>query len=167
MPLRRSRGDPAPDSPRAVLLVPLGAKASRTAIRQARDLADGGPIAVLALLKIYGYSLGMPNPGLLPTAKEREVQRAVVADAIAGLERLGCDVDGQVAMTRHPARMITAVARNRGVHHVIVEQPKVSQVRRFMEGDMIASLHRRLGSSVEIVVLDTAPAPKMRAKPAR
>jgi len=155
----RSRGDPAPESPRAVLLVPLGGKASGAAIRQVRDLAEGGPIAVLALLKIYGYSLGMPNPGLLPTAKERHVQRAIVADAIANFERLGCDVDGQIAMTRHPARMIAAVAKNRAVHHVLIEQPKMSQVRRFLEGDMIASIRRRLGGTVEIVVVDSLPGP--------
>ena len=147
--------------------MPLGGKASGAAIRQARELADGGPIAVLALLKIYGYALGMPNPGLLPTAKEREVQRAVVAEAIASLERLGCDVDGQVAMTRHPARVIARVARTRAVHHVLVEQPKVSQVRRFLEGDMIASLRRRLGGAAEIVVIDSLPGPAMRAKPGR
>ncbi len=150
-----------------MVLVPLGGKASPAAIRQARDLAAGGPIAVLALLKIYGYSLGMPNPGLLPTAKEREVQRAVVADAIASFERLGCDVDGQVATTRHPARMIAAVARNRGVHHVIIEQPKVSAARRFLEGDMIASVRRRLGGTVEVVVVDSLPGPAIGAKPSR
>jgi len=167
MRVGRYRGDPAPDSPRAVLLVPLGGKVSSAAMLQAHDLAEGRPIAVLALLKIYGYSLGMPNPGLLPTAKEREVERAVVADAIAGLERLGDSVDGQVAMTRHPARMIATVARTRAVHHVLIEQPKVSQVRRFLEGDMIAGVRRRLGGTVEIVVIDSLPGPAMGAKPTR
>jgi len=122
---------------------------------------------VLALLKIYGYSLGMPNPGLLPTAKEREVQRAVVADAIASLERLGCDADGQVAMTRHPARIIAAVARNRHVHHVIIEHPKVSAARRFLEGDMIAGVRRRLGGTVELVVIESLPGAPIGTKPSR
>jgi len=149
------------------VLVPIGAKASPAAIRQARYLAAGGPIAVLALLKIYGYSLGMPNPGLLPTAKEREAQRAVVADAIASLERLGCDVDGQVAMTRHPARMIASVARNRSVHHVLIEKPKVGAARRFLEGDMIASVRRRVGGTAEVVVIDALPGPAIGAKPSR
>ena len=162
----RARGDPAPDSPRSVLLVPLGGKASGAAIRRSRDLADGGAVAVLALLKIHGYSLGMPNPGLLPTAKERAVQRDVVADAIASLERLGCDVDGQVAMTRHPARMIAAVARRRAVHHVLIEQPKVGQLRRFLEGDMIAGVRRRLGGTAEVVVIDSLPGP-IGTKPGR
>jgi hypothetical protein len=155
--LGRTRGDPAPVTPRAVLLVPLGGRASRDALRRARDLAAGGPVAVLALLKIHGYALGMPNPGLLPTAKERGTQRDVVADAIARLEKLACEVDGQVAMTRHPAKAIASVARTRGVHHVIIEAPVVSRVRRALEGDMVASVRRRLDAGVDVVVIDTVP----------
>jgi K+-sensing histidine kinase KdpD len=111
---------------------------------------------VLALLKIYGYALGMPNPGLLPTAKERDAQRDVVANAIARLEKLSTEADGQVAMTRHPAKVIASVAKRRQVHHVIIEQPRVSQVRRFVEGDAVASVRRRLGSQVEVVVIESA-----------
>jgi hypothetical protein len=139
-----------------VLLVPLGGRASSDAIRQARDLAAGDPVAVLALLKIHGYALGMPNPGLLPTAKERDAQRDIVANAIARLEKLSTEADGQVAATRHPAKVIASVAKRRQVHHVIVEQPRVSQVRRFLEGDAVASVRRRLGSHVEVVVIESA-----------
>jgi hypothetical protein len=163
--LARSRGDLAPDSLRAALLVPLGGRASSAAIRQARDLADGGALSVLALLKIHGYALGLPNPGLLPTAKERAAQRDVVADAIARLERLGCEVDGQVASTRHPARMIASVARRRDVHHVIIERPHVSRLRRLVEGDVMASVRRRLGGHVEIVVIDAWAGPAVGAAP--
>jgi hypothetical protein len=151
---RRTRGDPAPASPRAVLLVPLAGRASTAAVRQAFDLADGGALAVLALLKIHGYSLGLPNPGLLPTAEERKTQRDIVADTIARLERLGAEVDGQVAATRHPARVIAAVAGRRQVHHVIIEQNPVSGIRRALEGDVVASVRRRLGDAVPVVVID-------------
>jgi hypothetical protein len=150
-----------------VLLVPISARASAAALRQARALADGQPVAVLALLKIHGYALGMPNPGLLPNATEREAQRDIVANAIARLERHGLEVDGQVAMTRHPARVIASVAKNRGVHHVLIEQQKVSTVRRALEGDVVASVRRRLGEAVEVVVIEAAPAPTVGATPPR
>jgi hypothetical protein len=166
-PLRRRRGDPQPDSPRAVLLVPLGGRASPVALRSTRDLADGGPVAVLALLKIYGYALGMPNPGLLPTVKEKKVQTDVVAHAIGRLEKMGCEADGQVAMTRHPARVIASVARTRGVHHVVIEQPAVGRVRKALEGDLVASVRRRLGADIEVVVLDAVTASPVAAPPRR
>lgn len=146
-----------------MILVPLGGRASSVALRKARDLAVGGPVAVLALLKIHGYALGMPNPGLLPTAKERNEQRDLVAHAIARLEKLGCEADGQVAMTRHPARVIAATARTRGVHHVIIELVPPSRVRRALEGDMVASVRRRLGTDVEVVVIDAVASPNAAA----
>jgi hypothetical protein len=165
--LKRIRGDPAPESPRAVLLVPLAGRASAAALRQAREAAAGGPLAVLALLKVHGYALGMPNPGLLPTAKEKEAQLQIVSDAIARLEQMKCDVDGQVAMTRHAARVIASVAKNRGVHHVIIEQTPVSAVRRALEGDVIASVRRRLGDSAALVVIEAPAAPAPEAAPRR
>jgi len=164
-PLRRRRGDPQPDSPRAVLLVPLGGRASPVALRTARDRAAGGPVAVLALLKIYGYALGMPNPGLLPTVKEKNTQKDLVAHAIGRLEKMGCEADGQVAMTRHPARVIASVARTRGVHHVVIEQPPVGRVRKALEGDLVASVRRRLGAGVQVVVLDAGAIPPVSTPP--
>jgi hypothetical protein len=152
-----------------VLLVLLGGRASAAAVRRTRELATPeGPVAVLALLKIHGYSLGMPNPGLLPTTQEKAAQRDVVADAITRLEKKGCDVDGQVAATRHPARTIAWVARHRGVHHVVIERVPTSSLRRAVEGDTVASVRRRLGDSVEVVVLDavaTGAGPSVGAAP--
>jgi len=156
MPIRRRHGDPAPTAPCAVLLVPIGVRASAQAVRQAAALADGGPVAVLGLLKIHGYSFGMPNPGLMPTAKEREAQLELVSDAISRLERLGCDADGQVAATRHPIRAITSVAKRRGVRHVVIDQPTVSRLRRSLEGDVAAGVRRRLGPAAEVTVTESA-----------
>src|SRR5579862_8857146 len=156
MAIRRRHGDPAPTSPRAVLLVPLGALASAQAVRQAASLAEGSPLAVLGLLKIHGYSFGMPNPGLMPTAKEREAQLRLVSDAIGRLERLGCDADGQVAATRHPIRAIATVAKRREVHHVVIDQPVVSRLRRSLEGDVAAGVRRRLGAAIDVVVTESA-----------
>lgn len=159
MPFGRRRGDPQPESPRSVLLVPLGAKASTEAVRRANELAGGGPLAVLGLLKIHGYSMGMPNPGLMPTKAERDQQLALVADAIGRLEKLGREADGQVATTRHPVRMIAAVAKRRTVHHVIIDQPVVSSLRRSLEGDVAAGVRRRLGAGIEVVVTEAAALP--------
>lgn len=156
VPLRGRHSDPAPVSPRTVLLVPLGDRASAASVRRAAALADGGPLAVLGLLKIHGYSFGMPNPGLMPTAKEREAQLQLVSDAIGRLEHLGCDADGQVAATRHPIRAIATVAKRRDVHHVVIDQPVLSRLRRSLEGDVAAGVRRRLGAAIDVVVTQSA-----------
>src|SRR5262250_911755 len=115
MVFARRRWDKQPTAPAAVLLASSGAPFSKAAVRRARELAAGDPVAVLSILKIYGSTFGLPNPGLLPTHREREEQFAVVNRAIKDLERRGCSVDGQIAATRSAGRMIAKVARARQV----------------------------------------------------
>src|SRR6516225_8200249 len=109
MPLLRRGYDPQPTSVAAVLLASSGSPFSRAAIRRARELAGGETVAVLSILKVYGSTFGLPNPGLMPTRREREEQFAVVNRAIKDLERRGCTVDGQIAATRSAGRTIAKV----------------------------------------------------------
>ena len=85
----RRRFDPQPTSPAAVLLASSGEPFSRAAVKRAHELAAGQPVAVLSILKVYGSTFGLPNPGLLPTRREREEQFALVDRAIKDLERRG------------------------------------------------------------------------------
>src|SRR5215472_12386703 len=119
----RRRFDPQPTSPAVVLLASAGAPFSKSAIRRARELAAGEPVAVLTILTIYGSAFGLPNPGLMPTRRERDEQLGNVRRAIRQLERHGCSVDGQVAATRSAARMIAKVARARQVSYVVMDEP--------------------------------------------
>ena len=96
MLLRRRRWDPQPTTPAAVLLASSGAPFSRAAVRRARELAAGEPVAVLSILKVYGSQFGLPNPGLMPTRSEREEQLAIVQRAITDLQARGCTAAGVV-----------------------------------------------------------------------
>jgi len=143
--VRRRRWDPQPTSPAVVLLASAGTPFSRSAIRRARELAAGEPIAVLTILKIYGSAFGLPNPGLLPTTRERDEQLGHVRKAIKQLERQGCPVDGQVAATRSSAKMIAQVACARQVRHVVMEEPdRAGRVGRLIEGAITGAVRRRL-----------------------
>lgn len=145
MLIGRRRWDPQPTSRAVVLLASSGAPFSTSAIRRARELAAGEPVAVLTILKIYGSAFGLPNPGLLPTRREREEQLTNVRQAISQLERQGCDADGQVAATRSAARTITKVARTRQVRYVVMDQRTESGLRKLAEGSVTGTLRRRLG----------------------
>src|SRR5919201_1476289 len=81
--------------------------------------AGGEPVAVLSILKVYGSSFGLPNPGLLPTRRERDEQYAIVRRGITAVERRGGTADGQIAATRSAGRTIAKVARRRGVRYVV------------------------------------------------
>jgi hypothetical protein len=143
------RGDRPPDSPRDVVVVlrPDSA-ASPELVAAAR--AAGGSVAVVLPLKIHGYSLGMPNPGLMPTARERETAHAAITTTVRRLRNAGTDVDGQIVVTRHAHRAVTGIVRRRGATRVLLEKPTASRLRRLVEGDLHRQLSRRLGRSVEV-----------------
>src|SRR6202035_669566 len=123
------------------------------AIRRARELAAGQPVAVLSILKVYGSSFGLPSPGLLPTPRERDQQMAIVQRAISALERKGCTADGQIAATRSAGRTIAKVARARKVRYVVMDAHPATGVRRVIEGELANIVRRRLrdAATLELV----------------
>ena len=149
----RRRFDPQPTTPAAVLLASSGPPFSRAAVRRARELAGGGPVAVLSILKVYGSQFGLPNPGLLPTRREREEQLAIVQRAITDLEGRGCSADGQVAATRSAGRTIAKVAKARHVRYVVMDAQPDTGVRKIIEGELTNIVRRRLrdGATLELV----------------
>ena len=68
------------------------------AVRLAK--AGGGRVHVFSIARVWGTSLGLPNPGLLPSKREWDEQRAVVADAVKALKRRGVKAQGHVLATR-------------------------------------------------------------------
>jgi len=153
MALLRRRWDPQPTSAAAVLLASSGSPFSRAAVRRARDLAAGEPVAVLSILKVYGSTFGLPNPGLMPTRREREEQLKIVRQAIDELERRGCIVDGQIAATRSAGRMIANVARSRQVRYVVMDLRPATGVRRIIEGELTNIVRRRLAGSAALELI--------------
>jgi nucleotide-binding universal stress UspA family protein len=149
----RRRWDPQPTTSATVLLASSGSPFSRAAVRRARELAGGGPIAVLSILKVYGSQFGLPNPGLLPSRREREEQLANVQRAIADLEGRGCTADGQVAATRSAGRTIAKVASARHVRYVVMDAQPATGVRKIIEGELTNIVRRRLrdGATLELV----------------
>ena len=150
----RRRFDPQPTSPAVVLLASAGAPFSKSAIRRAGELAAGEPIAVLTILTVYGSAFGLPNPGLMPTRRERDEQFAVVQRAIRQLEKQGCPVDGQVAATRSSARMIAKVARARQVRYVVMDEHPGTGVRGLTSRTVAGTVRRRLADKA---VLELVP----------
>jgi hypothetical protein len=147
---RRARWDKQPTQSSAVLIATVGIPIPPTVIRHAVALSAGRPVAVVSIARIYGSSLGLPNPGLLPTRKEMEEQRALVTTAIDSLERSGVEAWGQVAATRRFTRAIARAARARSVDHVLVVTREVPRWRRLIEGDLARDVRRRIGKDVAV-----------------
>jgi nucleotide-binding universal stress UspA family protein len=153
MQLLRRRWDPQPTAAAGVLLASSGAPFSRAAVRRAYELAAGQPVAVLSILRVYGSTFGLPNPGLMPTRREREEQLEIVRRAIADLERRGCTADGQIAATRSAGRMIAKVARTRQVRYVVMDAHPATGVRRLIEGSVPSIVRHRLGDRAALELI--------------
>lgn len=147
--LGRRRGDPPPESPRDVVVV-LRPDAAASPELLAAARATGGTVAVVLPLKMHGYALGMPNPGLLPTARERKLGKDAISATVDRLQRAGVDVDGQIVVTRQAHRAIVRIVRRRGATRVLLERPTSGRLRRFVEGDLARQVARRLGRSATV-----------------
>ncbi len=157
--LRRSkkRWDEQPTSPCHVVLASDGRQEfGKGAVAKAAALAGTEPVAVLTIARIYGTSFGLPNPGLMPTKAELAERHGWVDAALTTLRRKGLAVDGQVASTRKPGRLIARVAQARGATVVVMERPPpTGRVRAVVEGDLSRDVARRLrNTSIRVETVD-------------
>jgi nucleotide-binding universal stress UspA family protein len=115
-------GDARRPSENRVLLASEGRPISQAAVERAAQLAreSGGSVHVFSVARVWGTSLGLPNPGLLPSKTEWDVQRAVVDDAVQALKRLGVRATGQVLATRKATKRIVAEAERRGCFAIVM-----------------------------------------------
>jgi nucleotide-binding universal stress UspA family protein len=90
------------------LLASEGRPITESAVECAAALVRRGArkVHVFAVVRVWGTSLGLPNPGLLPSRREWDVQRSLVADAVGALERRGIDATGHVLATRKATKRI-------------------------------------------------------------
>jgi nucleotide-binding universal stress UspA family protein len=97
---------------RSLLLASEGRRISPAAIDVAAGMAAPAQatVHVLSIARVWGTSFGLPNPGLLPTRREWEEQRALVADAVAALRARDIQATGQVLGTRSAAKRIVVEA---------------------------------------------------------
>ena len=151
----RGRSNQASADPRAVLvLLRSDVLRAGTVSRALLDAAAAGAgergVVVALVLRVHGSAFGLPNPGLLPTARERAAGQARMTQAIRALRRAGVDADGEILVTRHPARAVARLARRRAAELVLVEPAPAGRVRRLLEGDVHRQLIRRLGASVRV-----------------
>lgn len=151
--LQRGRGDEAPGAPVAVVLASGGgAPISAAAVSRAAGLAGEGSVAVVTVARLHGSAFGLQNPGLMPTRGEREEQRRIVAAAIDALDGAGTLADGQVVVTRDPAKVIARIATRRGAAYVVMDPAPAGWLQRVLHGDHPRSVRRRLRGVPVVVV---------------
>jgi hypothetical protein len=146
----RRKFDKQPTQQAAVLIATNGLKIPPAVIRQALTLSAGEPVAVVTIARIYGSSMGLPNPGLMPTRKEMATYKELTENAVAAIERGGSVGWGQVAASRKPIKTIAEAARARGARHVFVVREEQVRWRQVVEGDLAKDVAKKLDPSVRV-----------------
>ena len=147
---RRPGGEP-PD-PALVVIVSTGETIPASAVSRAVALSEGMPVGVVSVARIQGSAASSPG-AQFPEPEEMGTHRAVVAGALARIERAGCAGWGQAGASRRPGRAIARVARERGARHVVIVVPARPRWRRLAAGEMIRELTKRVaaGTTIETV----------------
>jgi hypothetical protein len=139
-----------------VLLASEGRPFTRPALDAAASLVrDGGHVYVFAVVRVWGTSLGFPNPGLLPTKREWDTHKEVVTDAVKALRKRGVEADGRVVATRKATKRIVGEAERLGCEAIVM--PTDPPRNRFL-GDLMWSqeayrVRRRAKVPVHLVEL--------------
>ncbi len=147
-----------PDPPRRVLLASTGVPFTREVIRRAIELAtpEHANITVLSIARVFGTSLGLPNPGLQPTKREWEEQRTIVNDAAKILRRKGFEVRVGLARARNAPKMIARWGRAKNFHAVVLADPERPRWRQIIEGNLASEIERRARIPVHAVPVPPA-----------
>jgi nucleotide-binding universal stress UspA family protein len=105
-----------------ILLASEGRPISPAALDFVLELARlrRAPVHVFSVARVWGTSLGFPSPGLLPTRKEWEEQRGIVADAVKRLRQDGIEAEGRVLGTRKAAKRIVGEATRLGCDVIVM-----------------------------------------------
>jgi nucleotide-binding universal stress UspA family protein len=120
-PERPESGE-ARQSGRWILLATEGRPLSNPVIAHALRLAQErqATVHILAIARVHGVALGLPNPGLLPTKREWAEREQTVERAIRRLRRKGVAADGQIVATRKGAQRICQEAAKEGCEAIVM-----------------------------------------------
>jgi hypothetical protein len=145
-------------SAKRVLLASEGRPFPEEAIQFAADLArrDGATVNVFSIARIWGTSLGLPNPGLLPTRREWDTQHAQVEKAVKSLLQKKIKAEGCVIGTRNPSKRIIAEAKRMKYVAIIMaaEAPKNWLISSLLWSQEAYRIRKRAGMPVHIVQID-------------
>jgi nucleotide-binding universal stress UspA family protein len=138
-----------------VLLATEGRAIPVAAVERAAELAreNGGGVHVFCIARVWGTSMGFPNPGLLPTRGEWETQRAVVGAAVKALDKQGVEATGQVLATRKATKRIVTEAERLGCSAIVMaaDQPRNRFVADLMWSQEPYRVRRRAKVPVHLV----------------
>jgi nucleotide-binding universal stress UspA family protein len=156
---RKTSPPPAPGTfpVERVVVASEGREIAWPVLQQAFELArpSGAAVHVVTIARVWGTSLGFPNPGLNPTRQEWDQQRLIARRAVHAIEKAGFHASAQVIGTRRAGKRIVGEARAFGADAIVMGcDPHRGVLGDFMWSQEPYRVRRRAGVPVYLVPLD-------------
>ena len=139
-----------------VLLASEGRPFGPATLKRAAELALAGraELRILTVARIWGTSLGFPNPWLMPSKHEWQQQRDSVEAAIGALSSRGLAASGEVVGTRNAARRIVRTAERLGCSAIVMgaEPPRSALIGNLLWSQEPNRVKRRARVPVHLVI---------------
>lgn len=152
--------DPSELSIQRILLASEGRAIPAAAIEFVTRLAAPrhAEVTVFSIARVHGTAFGFPSPGLLPTRREWQDQRDLVAAAVKALEKRGLEARGEVVGTRKPTKRICQEAASRDCDVIVMaaDPPRNRVAADFMWTQEPYRVRRKAPVPVYLVVEDDA-----------
>jgi nucleotide-binding universal stress UspA family protein len=112
---RKASPPPAPGTypVERVVVASEGRDIAWPVLQQAFELArpSGASVLVVVIARVWGTSLGFPNPGLNPSKQEWDERRLTARRAVEAIEKAGFEASARVVGTRRAGKRILGEAR--------------------------------------------------------
>jgi nucleotide-binding universal stress UspA family protein len=122
--LRKAPPPPDPETLEIhrVMVASEGRAVSHDVVVRALELArpNSAYVFVLSIARVYGTSLGFPNPWLMPSKHEWATQKQIVQEAVSAFEKAGLESFGVVLPTRRARKRILGEARARKIDAIVM-----------------------------------------------
>jgi nucleotide-binding universal stress UspA family protein len=91
-------------------------------LQQVFELArpSNASVLVVVIARVWGTSLGFPNPGLNPSKQEWDARRLIARRAVEAIEKAGFEASARIFGTRRATRRILAEARAYGADAIVM-----------------------------------------------
>jgi nucleotide-binding universal stress UspA family protein len=161
--LRRASPPPDPATLRVERLVVAseGRPIDYAVLQRAFELARPAKarVLVISIARVWGTSLGFPNPHLNPSRREWDAQRLLVRQAVEAVEKAGFDASGHIIGTRRAAKRIVGEAARFGAEAIVMgADPKRPLIGDFIWSQEPYRVERRARVPVYLVPLAASKA---------
>ena len=114
--------DPSTLTIKRLMVASEGRPIAYPVLVKAMELArpEKASIFVMTIARVWGTSLGFPNPGLQPSKAEWTEQRLIARHAVDAFEKAGFDSYAVVLATRRARKRVLQEARHRDIDAIVM-----------------------------------------------